>query len=512
MRRLSERFQRIAFHHYSGSLGSRTVLTPREAETIAKGCNAVVGAAADSGGAASWLPSEMVQIERLGTPTVALTASGFEHIFRQSAVAFGSAAIPMVVLPKIFNGTAHPEIEQMVDDAMDGIIAALTHQAPGRPDEPEATSTSGAEVISIEGLSAWDILDNFNETFLRHDWGDGLPLLPPTQHAVEQMLKGSTKDSQDVIAVLEPAFGLATVEKIAVNAVMAGCKPSHMPVLIAAVRAIADPLFMLRDAAVATGARAPLFLINGPIRDRLKINSGTCAMGPGAISRANTVIGRAMRLVIMNVAGVYPGKTDISTMGSPSKYSLCVAENEEASPWEPYHVELGFDRHASTVTAKSVFGMTETQELKSSTTAERLANLGARAAVTVGKRTCWIHGGNTNPENGLESQPQNMWLICPHHAEVMAKAGWSKHDVRRYLYDHAVVPVSDVLNFFDAHTDDRGDWTKNTHLQWLEKYPDLLVPVVASPHDFRIAVVGGPGSRGMYFWGNEMAVTKLIEE
>lgn len=497
--------------HYHGSLGSRTVLTPDEAERFAKECDVMIGAVADSGGAASWLPSDVAQIEQQGTPTVALVARGFEHIFRQSWTAFGMAGSPaIVVLPRVFNATSYAEIEQMIDDSMGEMIRSLTE--PTVVEGSNGHRPAPAEPMAVEGVDAWDAYDKFNELFLDYDWSDGLPLVPPTAQAVERMLKGTKRDPAELVAVLEPAFGNATIETIAINAVMAGCKPDYLPVVVAAVEAIADPLFVIRDAIVATGNRAPLLLINGPIRDRLKINSGTCATGPGAISRANTAIGRTLRLIIMNVAGVYAGTTDISTMGSPSKYSLVAGENEEESPWEPYHVELGYDPEVSTVTAKSVFGMTETQEQKSPTTPERLTDLAVEAAVAPGRRLCWIHGGNASPYEGIESLPQTMWFICPHNAKTMADAGWDKDRIRRYLYDNAVITVDKILNFYQTHRDEKGNWVKNPHLQWLEQYPDLLIPIAERPDDFRLAVVGGPGSRGLYFYGNEQAVTKVIDE
>jgi len=329
---------------------------------------------------------------------------------------------------------------------------------------------------------------------------------------VSEALRHTKRDPQEVIAVLEPGFGVATVERIAINAVMAGCKPEYLPVLIAAVKAVSQPRFMLRDAAVSTGSRAPLLLINGPIAERLKINSGVCALGPGAPSRANTAIGRALRLIYMNIGGVRPGGTDPNTIGLPTKYSLCVAENEGQSPWEPYHVEMGYARDVSTVTVKSVYGCTETLDVKS-TSPERIADVAVSAAKYIGTPFAdWLTGGTSDPDQGLEVFAQHIWLICPDHAAKLAGSGWSKDDVKRYIWKNATVAFREIATRRSIRKDARGKWARHPELQWLEDHQDYEVPMLADPESFRLAVVGGPGPRGVYFWGNEEAVTQAIED
>ena len=241
----------------------------------------------------------------------------------------------------------------MVDLALDDLIAGITTPAERRKFTLPASKVTAAESLVVEGQDLLDAFTAMNELFLQNEWGDGFPLIPPTPKAVGEALRHTRQDPQTVIAVLEPSFGIATVERIAINAVMAGCKPEYLPVLIAAVKAISQPRFMLRDAAVSTGSRSPLILINGPIVERLKINAGVCALGPGTPSRANIAIGRALRLIYINICGVRPGSTDPNTIGLPTKFSLCVAENEQQSPWEPYHVEMGYARDISTVTVKT---------------------------------------------------------------------------------------------------------------------------------------------------------------
>jgi len=185
-----------------------------------------------------------------------------------------------------------------------------------------------------------EIADDFEAVqrlYLDRGWSDGLPIVPPTLQRVEAML-----------AEIPPIWGAATVEKLAINAVMAGCLPEYLPVLIAAVEAIADPVFNLYAIQATTHPCAPLMIINGPIREALGMNYSSGSFGPGW--RANATIGRAMRLVLLNVGGAYPGVGDMSTQGAPSKFSYCVAENEEENPWEPLHVERGFRPDQSAVT------------------------------------------------------------------------------------------------------------------------------------------------------------------
>jgi hypothetical protein len=165
------------------------------------------------------------------------------------------------------------------------------------------------------------------------------------------MLKGTTLGPQEVVCMLPPGNGVATVEKIAISAAMAGCRPEHLPVIMAACKAISKmEAREVRGGLMSTSANAPIILVNGPIARELGINAGRCALGPGKPSRVNIVLGRGLVLALKNVGHWYPGVMDMDTIGTPRKFSMCVAENEENSPWEPWHVEHGFQREQSTVT------------------------------------------------------------------------------------------------------------------------------------------------------------------
>jgi len=182
-----------------------------------------------------------------------------------------------------------------------------------------------------------------------HGWGDGLPVVAPTEDRVGAMLDAAGGDPDEVVAVLPPRFGVATRRTVAVNAVMAGCPPAVLPVVVRAVEALARPEVNLRGVQATTHPAAPLVIVHGEAGARLGFNAGAGAFGPGC--RANATVGRAIRLVLMHVGGAYPGDGDASTQAQPAKYTYCVAENTEASPWPAYHRSRGVDSPSAVTVA-----------------------------------------------------------------------------------------------------------------------------------------------------------------
>ena len=195
--------------------------------------------------------------------------------------------------------------------------------------------------------------DDIDEFLFDQGFSDGLPLVPPTPERVIRMLAGTTRDPQDVVAIVPPNLAPATVEKVAINAVMAGCRPEYLPVVIAALEAVCTDEFNIHGVNATTMGASPVLVVNGPIRHRIGMNMKLAALGTG--NRANATIGRAVRLIIRNLGGARPGGVDRSTLSSPMKFTMCFAEWEEGSPWDPLHVERGFAREDSVVTA---FAMT----------------------------------------------------------------------------------------------------------------------------------------------------------
>jgi len=269
-----------------------------------------------------------------------------------------------------------------------------------------------------------DVLQAYLES---RGWGDGLPVVPPTPERVEAMVAGAGRAPDEVIAEVDPRRGLATVEKIAVNAVMAGCRPAYMPVLVAAVEAVTDPEFNLHGIQATTNPVAPLLIINGPIRHALGINCGRNALGPG--QRANATIGRALRLLLLHVGGGVPDKVDKSTLGMPGKYTFCLGESEEESPWEPLHVERGFRAEDSTVTAVGAQGTHNVLALSAG--AREMLLLTADAMATMGNNNVLYGRGNPTV------------FFSPGHARLFVEQGFrSKQAVKEALFRLSRIPAS----------------------------------------------------------------------
>ncbi|MBW3664286.1 MAG: hypothetical protein KY469_14390 [Actinobacteria bacterium] len=394
--------------------------------------------------------------------------------------------LPIIVVPRCLTNLGHDTVRTYVDDALDELISALSRDSEARaagvliePDPEEANLTySGGDLL--EAAQA------FQDDYLDRGWGDGFPLIPPTDEKVEAMFAATPLARDHVVAALQPGLGAATVEKLAVNAVMAGCRPEHLPVLIAAVEAMSDPVFNLRDVAMSTGPHAPLIVINGPIARELGVNSGRGALGPGRQSRVNTVIGRALRLILMNVGKCYLEILDLDTIGSPKKYGMCLAENEAASPWVPLHVERGFDGDDNIVTVFSVESEIEVYDFYNYH-AEPLLRTFAGTATSSGACSVQLSFHN-RPEM------HNLILLAPEHAEVFANDGWDKERIRQELFTTARREWSWIGAAQDPQSV-RKEW------KWVVDQPDQLVPVTRDPRFFHVCVVGGAAGKSQYLTG-----------
>lgn len=259
------------------------------------------------------------------------------------------------------------------------------------------------------------------------EWGDGLPVVPPTPERVERMVAGAGRAPGEVIAEVDPRKGVATVEKIAVNAVMAGCRPEYMPVLIAAMEAVADPAFNLHGIQSTTNPVGPLLIVNGPVRREINLNCGRNALGPGR--RANATIGRALRLILLHVGGALPDRMDKSTLGMPGKYTFCLGENEEESPWEPLHVERGFRAEESAVTAIGAQGTHNVLALAGS--AREVLILTGDAMATMGNNNVLFGRGNPL-----------VFFSAGHASQFVAQGYRTKRDVKEALFEFSKIPTS----------------------------------------------------------------------
>jgi hypothetical protein len=290
---------------------------------------------------------EAIAIEEMNKPAVALCNKGFVMDAKSSASVKGMPGGRIVSETVPPHSTVPEEIEAGVGGAMDNIVASLT-----KPLTAEEKSPKPMEVEKPPRIVFTGNLEEVNMFFYKRGWTDGLPIIPPTEEAVAQMLAGTDLPADHVVTKIIPRLGKATVEKIAINAVMAGALPTYMPVLIAGVLASHGPKSRRGPWQLgSTLSPAPFWIINGPIRNDLHVNSGSGALSPGDI--ANAAIGRAMGLIIKNIGGIRKGIEDMGVIGNPVKYTTVIAENEEESPWEPLHVEQGFEKGDSTITVSS---------------------------------------------------------------------------------------------------------------------------------------------------------------
>jgi len=342
-------------------------------------------------------------------------------------------------------------------------------------------------------FEAEDDYERLNALYYERGWSDGLPIMPPSIARVERMLAYCDRPWDQPIGLMAPRWGEATPWRLAANAVMAGCEPRHFPVLMLAIEAMCREPFNLYGVQATTHLCAPLLIVNGPVARELEINSGHNAFGPG--TRSNAAIGRAVRLALLNIGGAIPGSGDMSTFGSPAKFSYCIAENEQASPWEPLHVERGFPAQASTVTVVGAEAPHNVNDHES-TTAEGVLKMVAGTAATTGT-------------NDIAYAGEPVIAFSPEHAATIAGGGYTKTDAKRFLCEHAWVPLG---RFSDENIERR------MRVKFPERLgaagPDARVPVVQRPEDFLVIVVGGAGKHTAFIptFGATRSVTLALRD
>lgn len=317
---------------------------------------------------------------------------------------------------------------------------------------------------------------------------DGLPVVPPTAQRVHAMLEASGADPHAALAVLPPAYASVTWHDIAVNAVMAGCDPAYLPLVGAAVAAMAAPEFNLLGIATTTGSATVCVIVNGPLARATGMNCGANAFGPG--NRANATIGRAVQLTLQNAGGARPGEIDMATLGQPGKYTFCFAENEAESPWEGLHVERGFGREASVVTVVGVSGTIEIVDSESRTAAD-LAQTFAQSMLIAGN----VGGA------GLLGGGEPLLVVPPEHAEVFARDGCTKAQAKAAIHERAQFAIDRLAPGLRERAAASGG------------APDGYLRVARSPEDVMIVVAGGVGRKAAYVptWsGTTRAVSREV--
>lgn len=352
------------------------------------------------------------------------------------------------------------EAEEGIDAALDRTIAALVQPLTAEEVSPKPKIRTQNPRIVFRGN-----IQEVNRFFYKRGWGDGLALIPPTEDAVAEMLTGTDLPPEHIVGTLLPRLGKATVEKIAINAVMAGALPVHMPVLLACMEALFDPAARASAFAVSTGSWAPFWIVNGPIRNQIYVNGSSGALSPGNI--ANAAIGRAMGLIVKNIGGMRKAIEDMGTLGNPGKYTLVLGENEENSPWEPLHVEEGFAPEDSTVSL--MYPNCYAQHSPTYGTEDRdiISNLLYSLPTTTLGALCF--------------------LVPPVHARRLAQKGWTKEKIRNYIAEFAQAPAFK----HPAHYDSGKALARHKTVPM-----DALEPIrlIADPSNIRIVVAGGPGT------------------
>ncbi|MBI2858832.1 MAG: hypothetical protein HYX90_07120 [Chloroflexi bacterium] len=430
---------------------------------------------------------DTVLIEDCRKPSVALVSEGFSADARSAARSRGMPGLRVVVEPVPRECTMREKTEAGISAVMDDIIGALTQPLTAEESAlPIATETTARTVFRGS-------LQHVNRLFYRNGWTDGLPIVPPTEEAVSEMLSGTDLPADHVVVRMIPRLGKATVEKIAINAVMAGALPTYMPVLVAGVQALLEPRTGFGTYEVSTGSWSPFWVVNGSIRKDLHLNCGIGVLSPG--NMANTTIGHAMALIIKTIGGVRPGVEDMGSLGNPGKFAMVVAENEEESPWEPLHVQQGLSK--------------------------------ADSAISVYFPNCysqvWSYGiddygilrtlvSNILPgRSGLCSI-----LIPPAHAHTLADKGWTKQRIADFISEYARVPASHHPGYYKARANSFLNLA-DEHIRCLN-YNDSL-PILDDPDWIRIVVTGGPGNflgiaQGPYYAQNSVEgqtwVTKSV--
>jgi hypothetical protein len=433
----------------------------------------------------------VAEAEKAGIPGVVVTTTGFTAIAKAVGKSEGITGLRVAEYPGAVGVHAEALVVKNVETVLfERIVNELTKPCSSEGAEHESTRRRASDIV-FEGT-----FDEINAHFSKQLWSDELPVVPPTRERVEAFLKHTKRDADETIAVLPQANLAAVPWNIAANAVMAGCRPEHMPVLIAAVEAIADNTYNLNNIGSTWGV-LPFLLVNGPVAAKLGIECGAQLINKGG----NPAIGRALTLIVKNIAGYKLSRSYMGTFGYPQSFVL--AENEAASPWEPYHVEHGFDKNDSTVTAcgtvtwgwpPAIYG---TREKSAAQAALQFLS------IEVTKKPCLGRLVERGP-NGFRNMIT--FLIAPPVAKALAQAGYNKASIREYVYEHARVPYRELeflIEYGHSEAFKIPDMVERGLMpaEYLVK-PDDMVRVLPSPEVINIVVCGDPDrNRVMVLWG-----------
>ena len=406
---------------------------------------------------------------------------------RKQLKALGCEGHPIAVVPHPFGLRTREQIRAIAETCVND-IARIAVDAKSNNTGSAGSKAANATPRALR-IEAPEAPEDFDQFCITRKWSDGLPLRPPTVDRVARFVEASGRPANEVIAIVQPGFAAATVEGIAINAVMAGCRPEYMRTLIAAVRAATDRRFNLQAIQATTNPATAMIIVSGPEAQRIGVNSQLNCLGQG--TWANATLGRALRLIMQNIGGALPAEMDRATQGQPGKYSLCCAENEADSPWEPLHVERGFDKNDSTVTLVGAAGTVN-------------FNSHAKDAADLLKVFADSLRFPTSNDYYFGGEP---WLLLgPEHAHILAREGLSKRDVKQKLWETSRLHVDRLA----AKDRMRLQHTRGAELGQFGE--DTQIPISIKPEEVSIICAGGPGTHSVHIptFGHTRSVTQKI--
>ncbi len=438
-------------------------LTESDLANLAQ-CDAVVQCFGDCGTSTSISVADAVEIERRGIPSVTVFSTAFASAARKQAAGRGMVDLPLVRIPH----PMHTAQRSVVAERADAVVNTLVERLTSNVKEAVETATSGR----FDGSN--DIDDQ--EMLFARGWTDGLPVVFPTAEKVAAMVAASGRDAKDRIGPIPPRWRQATIEKIAINAVLAGCRPEYFPVVLAAIDALLDNDCQLYGIQTATNTTAPLLIVNGPIAKEIDLNARGNVFGQGA--RANATIGRAVQLVFRNIGGDIAGETDMATHGQAGKFTACIAEAEDDSPWTPFHVDFGFATDDSTVT---VIGASAPHNIFTygCETGQDILEHFIGATLGLG-------------HNNIIFPTGPLFIVSPEHAATMARDGIGKKEIQNAVFERARIPLARFAERSVAGL-------RHRRARWFAEVGDAdHIGIADRAGDISIVVAGGAGIHSLF--------------
>jgi hypothetical protein len=427
-------------------------------------CDGIVQCFGDCGTSTSISVADAVEMERRGIPTVTVFSTAFATAAQKQAAGRGMPDLPFVRIPHPMHTAKRTVVAERADAVLDTVVERLTKH--------DGVAGEAQGVDAFDGSNAVDD----QEMFFARGWTDGLPVVAPSAEKVAAMIAASGRNAADPVGSIPPRWRQATIEKIAINAVLAGCRPEYFPVVLAAVEALLENDVQLYSIQTATNTTAPFIIVNGPIANEIDINARGNVLGQGA--RANATIGRAVQLVFRNIGGDIAGETDMSTHGQAGKFTGCIAEAEDDSPWTPFHVDAGFARGDSTVTVIGASGPQNIFTYGCETGQDILEHF-------IGATLGLGHNNIIFPTGPL-------FVVSPEHASTMARDGIGKKEIQQAVFERGRIPLS---RFAKRSV----DGLRHRRARWFAEVGDPdHIGVADRPGDVSIVVAGGAGIHSLF--------------